>query len=82
MKYNQMVYTTFHFLKFAFSLLNPEATKKRMITETPQDMLIIFLNIHSNHVNQAVSLSAHFTDKEWAEDTGSVLKVTYIQNRQ
>ena len=64
MKYNQMVYTTFHFLKFAFSLLNPEATKKRMITETPQDMLIIFLNIHSNHVNQAVSLSAHFTDKE------------------
>ena len=29
MKYNQMVYTTFHFLKFAFSLLNPEATKKK-----------------------------------------------------
>lgn len=47
--------------KFAFSLLNPEATKYDDHRHFRGDH---FFNILINHVNLAVPLSAHFTDKE------------------
>lgn len=53
-------------------IVKSRGNKIRLTTQTPQDVLIIFLNIHSNHVNLAVSLSAHFTDKERTEDTDSL----------